>query len=76
MKGRVDPLFTFYKGNLRLIRTINLHGESVFWNLPRPHRFSVQLSCSQLYALLSSPFVSKGSELLLLTLQTEKYTKE
>lgn len=53
MKGRVDPLFIFYKGNLRLIRTINLHGKSIFWNFPHPTGF--QFNFPALNCMLSFP---------------------
>lgn len=58
IKGRVDLLFAFYKGNLRLIKAINLHGNSSFWNFPHPYKFASQLSCSQTYALF--PFLVIG----------------
>lgn len=58
MKGRVDLLFTFYKGNLRLIRAIKMHSNSIFWNFPHPYKFACQLSWPQTYAL--SPFLVGG----------------
>lgn len=47
IKERVDPLFTFYRGNLGLFKAVNLHGNSSFWNFPHLYKFASQLSCSQ-----------------------------